>query len=88
MEIREINDISNDFDKLNANIGLIQNYISCLSLQATSAVTTNDRMLIFHSLAYEKGFDNLNDTLENISDKINNLVNELNSIEREGDVIG
>lgn len=81
MKKREINDSVNDFDKLTSNIGLIQKYISYLSLQAIRAKKTGDRKLIFHSLTYKNGFNNLNDTLENISDKINSLVNELNSLE-------
>lgn len=76
-EQRDLNTIACDIDKLNVSIGLIQNYVSCLQLEAKKAVTDNDRALILISLTHENGFNNIMDTLNQLSEKNGLTANEI-----------
>lgn len=77
MKTRELNKIAYDIADLDAVIGLTQNYISCLQLQAVRAKDNNDRFLILHSLIHGKGFDNIMSNLEILSEQINSLADEI-----------
>lgn len=77
MKTRELNKIAYDIADLDAVIGLTQNYISCLQLEAVRAKDNNDRILILHSLIHEKGFDNIMSNLEILSKQINSLADEI-----------
>lgn len=77
MKTRELNKIAYDIADLDAVIGLTQNYISCLQLQAVRAKDNNDRFLILHSLIHEKGFENIMSNLEILSKQINSLADEI-----------
>lgn len=76
-EQRDLSCIAYDIGDLNVVIGLTQNYISCLQLQATKAKDNNDRSLILWSLTNENGFENIMSNLEILSKKIDFLVDEV-----------
>lgn len=76
-EQRDLSCIAHDIGGLNAVIGLTQNYISCVQLQATKAKDNNDCSLILWSSTNEKGFENIMSNLEILSKKIESLADEV-----------
>lgn len=85
MKKRDLNDIAYDMSDLTTNFGLLQNYISCLSLKAYEAKGKDDALLIVASLVNEKGLDNIYETIKIANKQINSLVNELADYENGGE---
>lgn len=74
---RELRHVAYDINDLNASIGLIQNYISSLQLEAQRASSDSDRLLIFFDLFHKKGFDNISGVLDTVSKTIDSVASEL-----------
>lgn len=74
---RELKHIAYDINDLNASIGLIQNYISCLQMQAKEVATPEDCLYLVYSLTQEHDFDNISGILDSTSKTIDSVANEL-----------
>jgi|GEM_PF-2248957 len=72
MKKDEINQIAYDVADLMPALGLLENYVSCLSLMRKKANNSEDVTLAFSSLAFESGFDNILDTVRVIKEKLDN----------------
>ena len=70
----ELQKTAHSVSDLMAPMGLMQNYLSCISFEIKKAKNSNDRALIIWSLGKgERGIDNLIETLEILSERVDGI---------------
>lgn len=79
MKNKKVSDYACEVAEVTSQIGLLENYLSCLALQGSQ----KNHELVLFSLFHEKGLTNAMDSLKVMGEKIQSIADELIDCEAE-----